>query len=182
MILQDSFLLLVSLVIYASFQTANAFASFPGWGPTYNRRDNTHDTKLSSTTVKGDCIKTSQLLSLDSIRSTLIRQEETIIFAIIERAQFRTNDIVYQKGGFGNLGTPLGSNKEAVEKMQGNLSFMDWLLIGTVSHGSMVITNRLKYPVPKFILIRSIYHPTVIGSIALWCSSIHVSRGTSILS
>ena len=34
-------------------------------------------------------IKTRDLLSLDYIRSTLIRQEETIIFALIERAQFR---------------------------------------------------------------------------------------------
>ena len=53
-------------------------------------------------------VKTSDELSLDSIRSTLIRQEETIIFAIIERAQFRCNDIVYTPGRFGNLGNPLG--------------------------------------------------------------------------
>ena len=34
--------------------------------------------------------------SLESIRSTLIRQEETIIFALIERAQFRQNKGIYQ--------------------------------------------------------------------------------------
>lgn len=128
MFLQQYVLLLLSLAVYASFQPVNAFASRPGWGPNTSRGVGT---KLASATVNSDCIKTAQLLSLDSIRSTLIRQEETIIFAIIERAQFRTNEIVYQPGGFGNLGTPLGSNTDAVEKMDGKISFLDWLLIGT---------------------------------------------------
>jgi hypothetical protein len=131
MFLQQSVLFLLSLAVYASFQPVNAFASRPGWGPNTSRE---MGTKLASTTVNSDCIKTAQLLSLDSIRSTLIRQEETIIFAIIERAQFRTNEIVYQPGGFGNLGTPLGSNTEAVEKMERKISFLDWLLIGTVRY------------------------------------------------
>jgi len=43
-------------------------------------------------------ITTSDVLSLDSIRESLIRQEETIIFALIERAQFRRNKAVYRKG------------------------------------------------------------------------------------
>ena len=34
--------------------------------------------------------------SLASVRQSLIRQEETIIFALIERAQFRRNDAIYQ--------------------------------------------------------------------------------------
>eukprot|EP00546_Thalassionema_frauenfeldii_P017885 CAMPEP_0178895022 /NCGR_PEP_ID=MMETSP0786-20121207/342_1 /TAXON_ID=186022 /ORGANISM="Thalassionema frauenfeldii, Strain CCMP 1798" /LENGTH=329 /DNA_ID=CAMNT_0020565179 /DNA_START=175 /DNA_END=1164 /DNA_ORIENTATION=- len=72
------------------------------------------------------CVKTCDVLSLESIRSTLIRQEETIIFALIERAQFRRNTIVYDKAGFGDLGTPLGS-KESNEK----LSFLEYMLIGT---------------------------------------------------
>ncbi|HOV15473.1 MAG TPA: hypothetical protein PK771_14395, partial [Spirochaetota bacterium] len=38
-------------------------------------------------------------LKLKNIRSNLIRQEETIIFALIERAQFKTNDIIYKKSG-----------------------------------------------------------------------------------
>lgn len=33
--------------------------------------------------------------SLDSVRGSLIRQEETIIFALIEREQFRQNSIIY---------------------------------------------------------------------------------------
>merc|ERR1712079_345172 len=38
----------------------------------------------------------SQQLSLENIRSSLIRQEDSIIFSLIERAQFRRNDVVYQ--------------------------------------------------------------------------------------
>ncbi len=35
-------------------------------------------------------------LSLDALRNTLIRLEETIIFALIERAQFARNEIIYK--------------------------------------------------------------------------------------
>lgn len=35
---------------------------------------------------------------LNEIRKILIRQEETIIFALIERAQFKRNEIIYKKG------------------------------------------------------------------------------------
>lgn len=38
----------------------------------------------------------SSALSLANIRQTLIRLEDTIIFALIERAQFARNDAVYQ--------------------------------------------------------------------------------------
>ena len=37
----------------------------------------------------------SDALSLQNIRSSLIRQEDTIIFGMIERAQFARNDAVY---------------------------------------------------------------------------------------
>ena len=37
----------------------------------------------------------SDTLSLQNIRSSLIRQEDTIIFSLIERAQFARNDPVY---------------------------------------------------------------------------------------
>lgn len=76
-----------------------------------------------------DCVKTAEILSLESIRSTLIRQEETIIFALIERAQFRNNDIIYEKGGFGDLECPLGSKEVAGEE----LSILEYMLLGTVS-------------------------------------------------
>lgn len=63
-------------------------------------------------------IKTSDFFSLDSIRSTLIRQEETIIFALIERAQYRKNDVIYDRN----------SNFESLE---GPVSFLEWMLIET---------------------------------------------------
>ena len=40
----------------------------------------------------------SSQLSLDNIRSVLIRLEETIIFGLIERAQFRQNLAIYRRG------------------------------------------------------------------------------------
>ncbi len=79
-------------------------------------------TALSSTAdddTNDDHITTRDLLSLDYIRSTLIRQEETIIFALIERAQFRQNRKVYEKGG--------------VPGLEGDTSFLDFMLSGTVS-------------------------------------------------
>lgn len=38
-------------------------------------------------------------LTIENIRANLIRQEETIIFAFIERAQFKKNAIIYKEGG-----------------------------------------------------------------------------------
>lgn len=39
------------------------------------------------------------VLSLANIRDSLIRQEDTIIFSLIERSQFAVNSAVYSKGG-----------------------------------------------------------------------------------
>jgi len=46
-------------------------------------------------------------LSLDRIRSVLVRLEDTIIFSLIERAQFTHNPRMYQESGFKEL-TELG--------------------------------------------------------------------------
>lgn len=73
-------------------------------------------------------LKTSEVLSLDSIRASLIRQEETIIFALIERAQFRHNPVVYRKGGLGSLGTPPGGRTQNEKE---ELSFLEYMLVGT---------------------------------------------------
>lgn len=80
----------------------------------------------TDTTESKDNVKTSDVMSLDSIRNSLVRQEETIIFALIERAQYRQNLIVYQKGGLGNLGVPPGSKPTDEE-----LSFLEYMLTGT---------------------------------------------------
>ena len=78
-------------------------------------------TRLSdSIASKGDSVKTSDLFSLDSIRSTLIRQEETIIFSLIERAQYRRNFDIYNP------------KKLNLENVYGSpLSFLEWMLIET---------------------------------------------------
>lgn len=47
---------------------------------------------------RSDSMDHSAALSLDNIRQSLIRQEDTIIFALIERAQFAANSPVYQSG------------------------------------------------------------------------------------
>lgn len=73
-------------------------------------------------------VSTKDVLSLESIRSSLIRQEETIVFALIERSQYRTNPIVYQKGGFGDLGTPLGATPTDDDEL---LSFCEYMMLGT---------------------------------------------------
>jgi chorismate mutase len=41
----------------------------------------------------------AQLL-LDNVRQSLVRMEETIIFSLIERAQFRRNAVIYRRGAF----------------------------------------------------------------------------------
>ena len=98
--------------------------AFAQWGASSTSRGVNRAMSLDD-----ECIKTKEILSLDSIRSTLIRQEETIIFAFIERSQYRQNGVVYEKGGFPELGTPLGT-KETDEE----LSFLEYMLIGTVSN------------------------------------------------
>ncbi|MBP7828705.1 MAG: chorismate mutase [Kiritimatiellae bacterium] len=40
-------------------------------------------------------------LSLDNIRSVLVRLEETILFGVLERAQFRQNPVIYRPDGVG---------------------------------------------------------------------------------
>ncbi|KAK9721295.1 chorismate mutase aro7 [Basidiobolus ranarum] len=47
-----------------------------------------------------DFLKTGDTLPLDQFRDTLIRLEDTIIFALIERAQFATNDNIYKLNQF----------------------------------------------------------------------------------
>ena len=59
-------------------------------------------------------------LSLDRIRSVLTRLEDTIIFGLIERAQFAHNPRMYQKGAF-----------EELRALNFNGSWLDWFLAET---------------------------------------------------
>jgi len=56
-------------------------------------------------------------LKLENIRNVLIRQEETIIFALVERAQFKQNEIIYSSAGI------------PIPDFDG--SFVDYILRGT---------------------------------------------------
>lgn len=56
-------------------------------------------------------------LSLERIRSILTRLEDTIIFSLIERAQFAHNPKIYERGVFGEL-----------KALQFNGSWLEWFL------------------------------------------------------
>jgi hypothetical protein len=45
----------------------------------------------------------SEQLQIEQVRNELIRLEETIIFALIERAQFMRNAVIYDPGRFGSV-------------------------------------------------------------------------------
>ena len=118
--------------------TSHAFASSSTNGTPNSVHRNPWNSRLQSATsttevtaINGEAsddsnsseenVKTSQVLSLDSIRASLIRQEETIIFALIERAQFRQNKVVYTPGSSG-LDSIVNSNDE---------SFLEYMLTET---------------------------------------------------
>jgi chorismate mutase len=65
-------------------------------------------------------------LSLDRIRSILTRLEDTIIFSLIERAQFAHNPKIYERGVFKEL-----------EALQFKGSWLEWFLKETEAfHGA----------------------------------------------
>ncbi|KAL0961106.1 hypothetical protein HGRIS_006082 [Hohenbuehelia grisea] len=75
-------------------------------------------------------------LSLDRIRSVLIRLEDTIIFTLIERAQFAHNPKIYHRGAFPEI-TELGSS-----------SWLEWFLkeIETFHAKARRYTSPDEYP------------------------------------
>ncbi|TXT10339.1 uncharacterized protein COLE_04273 [Cutaneotrichosporon oleaginosum] len=62
--------------------------------------------------------KVADILSLENIRRQLIRLEDTIIFLVIERAQFAHNPKIYEKGAF-------------KDEMDFEGSWLDWFLLET---------------------------------------------------
>ncbi|WOK99655.1 chorismate mutase 3, chloroplastic-like [Canna indica] len=55
---------------------------------------------ISPSSVERERVDQSEILTLDSIRHSLIRQEDTIIFNLLERAQFSYNADAYDKNAF----------------------------------------------------------------------------------
>jgi chorismate mutase len=72
---------------------------------------------------------TGDPLSLDRIRSVLVRLEDTIIFSLIERAQFAHNPRIYQRGAFKEL-----------EEVGFSGSWLDWFLKETEAFHGMCST------------------------------------------
>jgi chorismate mutase len=74
-------------------------------------------------------------LSLDRIRSILTRLEDTIIFSLIERAQFAHNPKIYERGVFKEL-----------EALQFKGSWLEWFLKETEAfHGASARPQRYFY-------------------------------------
>lgn len=78
-------------------------------------------------TTQQNFILTSDPLSLDRIRSILTRLEDTIIFSLIERAQFAHNPKIYRRGEFEELRDKTGFTG----------SWLEWFLKETETfHGA----------------------------------------------
>lgn len=74
-------------------------------------------------------------LSLERIRSVLVRLEDTIVFGLIERAQFAHNPRIYQRNQFKEL-QDLG--------FQG--SWLEWFLRETeIFHGMFIEGTKINY-------------------------------------
>jgi len=121
-------ILLINLLLFSALQ-CKAFTP-----PT---EPHVHWSNLYSSSSVEDNVTTLDVLSLDTIRADLGREEETLIFSLIERAQFRHNDIVYKVDGMPGLGVPAGSLYfDSAEELE--LSFLEYMLIGTEVLHSMV--------------------------------------------
>ncbi|RYR05864.1 hypothetical protein Ahy_B06g085692 isoform B [Arachis hypogaea] len=77
--------------------------------------------ELSLESVKG------KVYTLDSVREALIRQEDTIVFGLIERAKFLMNSRTYGReeipGFAGSLAEFVVKNTEAVQAKVSSLGF-----------------------------------------------------------
>lgn len=71
--------------------------------------------------------RADDILSLARIRATLERMEDTIVFRLIDRAQYAHNEVVYRPGAFSELR----------EKENWTGSWVEWFLKETESsHGA----------------------------------------------
>lgn len=84
-------------------------------------------------------------LCLDRIRNILIRLEDTIIFSLIERAQFAHNPRIYQRGAF-----------QEIRSLGFEGSWMEWFLREIESfHGKSrphhhIIKDRISFQTRSF--------------------------------
>lgn len=89
--------------------------------------DRKRTNSAASTTTKDSKCKQPPLVarSLESVRGSLIRQEETIIFALIEREQFRCNPAIYTDRTF------RVNRSDAADIYGRDASFLEYMLSET---------------------------------------------------
>jgi len=102
-------------------------------------------------------------LSLDRIRSVLTRLEDTIIFGLIERAQFAHNPKIYQKGAF-----------EELSQLDFKGSWLEWFLAETEAFHAKArrysspdeypFTSNLPEPVLKPVDFPKILYPNIVNA------------------
>lgn len=113
--------------------------------------------------MQSNYILSGDPLSLDRIRSVLTRLEDTIIFGLIERAQFTYNPKIYQKGAF-----------EELNQMEFKGSWLEWFLAETeafhakarryTSPDEYPFTSNLPEPVLKPVDFPRILHPNSVNA------------------
>lgn len=110
---------------------------------------------------------TEEILSLENIRSVLIRLEETICFQLIERAQFARNAKCYLPGGFPQL----------KEREGWNSSWLAWFLKETESVHAKArrfeAPDEYPFTDPK-LLPKPILEPVIYPEL-LWKHSVNVN-------
>ena len=82
----------------------------------------------STTTTRAAPSADASAFTLDSVRASLIRQEETIIYSLIERTQFAVNGEVYDKRG---ATFAEGDIADALKSNPAGCSFLDMMLYET---------------------------------------------------
>ena len=102
-----------------------------------------------------DFMKPQTVLDLDNIRQALVRMEETIVFALIERSQFYSSPSVYE-------------NHKYIPNFEG--SMLDWFLLQLEKTHSQVRRYEAPDETPFFpndllpTILPSINYPKILGN------------------
>jgi len=102
-------------------------------------------------------------LSLDRIRGVLIRLEDTIIFSLIERAQFAENPRIYQRGAFSEL-TVLGFEGSWLEWFLKEIEIFHAKARRYTSPDEYAFTANLPAPVLPPLKFPKILYPNTVNA------------------
>ncbi|EJU03044.1 chorismate mutase [Dacryopinax primogenitus] len=101
-------------------------------------------------------------LSLETIRGTLIRLEETIIFSLIERGQFALNPTIYQKGAVAQL-KELGFQGSWLEWFLAEIESFHAKARRYTSPDEYPFTSNLPAPLLPPLQFPTIFHPNTVN-------------------